>query len=139
MDAAPASSSSFPADPTVNVRRKPVLIVDDDHDMRATLSDVLEGEGYDVQLAANGLQALETLRSRELPGLILLDWMMPICDGPEFRRRQQADAAIAGVPVALLTADTRMTDKSATIDAVDYLHKPVELDRLLELIQRYCG
>jgi len=123
----------------MNARRKPVLIVDDDHDMRATLSDVLEGEGYDVLVAGNGLQALQQLRANTRPGLILLDWMMPICDGPEFRRQQKADAAIADVPVAVLTADTRLTDKTTAIDAVDYLHKPVELDRLLELIERYCG
>jgi DNA-binding response OmpR family regulator len=116
------------------------LIVDDDRDIRESLTDVLVDEGYDVRVASHGLQALDRLRAEgELPGLILLDWMMPVCDGREFRRRQKAEAAIADVPVALLTADSRLESKTTEIDAVDYLHKPIELDRLLELIRRYCG
>ena len=116
-----------------------VLVVDDDFDIRDTLTDVLETEGYSVRTAADGFQALEYLRANPLPGLILLDWMMPRCDGLQFRRQQQQEPSIAAVPVVLLTADARMAEKLTQLDAKEYLKKPVQLDHLLEVVARYCG
>ena len=116
-----------------------VLVVDDDFDIRDTLTDVLETEGYEVRTAADGFQALEYLRANPLPGLILLDWMMPRCDGLQFRKQQQQEPSIASVPVILLTADVRIGEKVSQLDAKEYLKKPVQLDRLLEVVERYCG
>ena len=116
-----------------------VLVVDDDFDIRDTLTDVLETEGYSVRTAADGFQALEYLRANPLPGPILLDWMMPRCDGLQFRKQQQQEPGIAAVPVVLLTADARMAEKLTQLDAKEYLKKPVRLDHLLEVVARYCA
>ncbi len=119
--------------------RPRVLVVDDDTDLREAIVDVLEDEGYAVDCAADGLEGLEHLRARELPCLILLDWMMPRCDGPQFRAAQREDPALAAIPVVILTADMRLADKIEQLDAQDYLRKPVELARLLAVVRRHCG
>ena len=116
-----------------------VLIVDDDFDIRDALKDVLEDEGYVVDTAADGRYALDLLRAPPFPCLILLDWMMPRCDGPQFRTQQRAEPAIADIPVVLLTADARLSEKVSDIGAQDYLKKPVQLERLLDVVQRYCA
>ena len=119
-------------------RQCSVLIVDDDHDIRDTLADVLTDEGFEVASAADGFEALEYLRSHPSPDLILLDWMMPRCDGARFREEQRSDASIASVPVILLTADTRKNDTVRQTDAADYLAKPVKLEELLAKLEQYC-
>jgi CheY-like chemotaxis protein len=116
-----------------------ILVVDDDYDIRDTLREVLADSGYEVALAANGREALAWLRTNPLPRLVLLDWMMPVCDGATFRKEQLAAPAIAAVPVVLLTADARLDEKTRALDAEAYLTKPVELDALLALVRRFCG
>src|SRR6185437_10873013 len=80
-----------------SVARAPVLIVEDDADIRELLSSVLVLEGYPVVTAADGAEGLEQLRTAH-PALVLLDLMMPSMDGWEFRRLQMLDPALAGVP-----------------------------------------
>ncbi|HEU5055404.1 MAG TPA: response regulator [Kofleriaceae bacterium] len=116
-----------------------VLVVDDDPDLREALSDVLTDEGYQVDCAADGLEGLEHLRTGERPCLILLDWMMPRCDGPQFCAAQRADPAIADIPVVVLTAEMRLPHTLSALPTADYLKKPVELSRLLEVVRRHCG
>ena len=113
-----------------------ILIVDDDHDIRQTLSEVLEDEGYLVQSVANGAEALQALREgRLLPALILLDLMMPVMDGFQFRLEQQRDPRIAGIPVVVITAGGNHDLK--TIDAVEVIAKPIKLARLLSAIEQH--
>lgn len=116
-----------------------VLVVDDDPDLREAILDVLSDEGYAVDCAADGLEGLERLRSGERPCVILLDWMMPRCDGRQFRVAQRADPSIADIPVVLLTADMHLNDKLDVLDAADHLRKPVDLSRLLAVVGRHCG
>ena len=116
-----------------------ILLVDDDADLREVITDVLSDEGYAVDCAADGLEGLERLRAGERPGVILLDWMMPRCDGPQFRAAQRADPAIADIPVVLFTADMRLDDKLAVLDAVEYVRKPIQLSHLLAIVRRHCG
>src|SRR3984885_5055406 len=95
-----------------------ILVVDDDQGGLEALSDILEYEGYTVERAQNGLQALEHLQqSRPLPNLIILDLLMPVMDGWEFRTRQKEDPELAKVPVLVVTAIAA----TAGIDAVDIL------------------
>jgi len=115
-----------------------VLVVDDDPDLREAVLDVLTDEGYAVDCAADGLEGLERLRSGERPCLILLDWMMPRCDGRQVRLAQCADPSIADIPVVLLTADMHLDEKLDALDAADYLRKPVDLSRLLAVVRRHC-
>jgi CheY-like chemotaxis protein len=118
---------------------KTILVVDDDFDIRETLKDILEDEGFEAQGAADGIEALEYLKSKPPPGLILLDWMMPRCNGAEFRHRQRSDPDLADIPVVLLTADMRLEEKTKALDADGYLNKPLELDKLLEVVEKHCG
>jgi CheY-like chemotaxis protein len=116
-----------------------VLIVDDDIDIVDSLKDVLTDEGFTVAVAHDGLEALDCLASGLTPNVILLDWMMPRCDGATFRERQRKDVAIARIPVVLLTADTRAETRAQAADAVALLHKPVALGDLLGLIEQFRG
>lgn len=116
-----------------------ILIVDDDFDFRETLLDILKGEGFQVATAGDGLDALAYLRSHPAPCLILLDWMMPRCDGVEFREAQKADPALASIPVVLLTAHTRPGETMTAVQANALLEKPVTVKGLLEVVRRFCS
>lgn len=116
-----------------------VLIVDDDFDLRDTLAEVLQDEGFETATAANGVEALDYLRTHEPPGVILLDWMMPRMNGADFRKHQLEDPALAQIPVVLLTANARIEQMKAQIGVADFLAKPVKLNHLLEVLERYCG
>ena len=114
-----------------------ILIVEDDADIREDLAALLRCEGYEVSTARNGLEALEYLRSERLPGLILLDLMMPVMDGWEFRRRMLKDERLAGVPIVLLSgADAH--EHVNTLDASEVVTKPIQLERLYAAVHRYC-
>jgi two-component system, chemotaxis family, chemotaxis protein CheY len=115
-----------------------ILVVDDDADIVDALADALTDEGYAVAIAKDGLEALSYLRVSPAPCLILLDWMMPRCDGPSFRQRQLADQTMASIPVVLVTADPRVQEKSREIGAVAHLRKPIDLDDLLRVIEQHC-
>jgi CheY-like chemotaxis protein len=116
-----------------------VLIVDDDLDIVDALRDALEDEGFTIAVAYDGEEALGYLEQAPAPSMILLDSMMPRCDGATFRERQRANPKIAGIPVVLLTADMRAKDRMAQIDAHVLLHKPVVLKDLLTLVRRLTG
>jgi CheY-like chemotaxis protein len=116
-----------------------VLVVEDDFDIRETLSDVLRGEGYRVEACENGLIALEHLRLRnELPCLILLDAMMPVMDGYSFREEQLKDFRLSAIPVVMLSADRRVESRSLDLKIQKCLRKPIELGELVALVESYC-
>jgi CheY-like chemotaxis protein len=117
--------------------RKTILIVEDDGATRESLGLILGTQGYGVLGAANGQEALGLLRSGPYPDLILLDLMMPVMDGWQFRREQDRDAALAAIPVVVLSADGSVQQKAAALRATGYLQKPVEVESLLEAIRRY--
>ena len=113
-----------------------ILIVEDDADTRDMIGRFLELEGYAVETAANGRQALDRLDAGAQACVILLDLMMPVMDGWEFRRIQVSHSTLSKIPVIVFSAAGR--DRMAQIDANDYLSKPVDLDELLDRISRYC-
>jgi CheY-like chemotaxis protein len=115
--------------PRPEVRRSCVLIVEDDADIRESLGDALEFEGYDVATAGNGFEALRLLRSGLKPGVILLDLVMPIMSGWQFRQVQLADPSLAGIPVVVVSA-------SAPGDARPDRHllKPFGIEELLATV-----
>ena len=115
-----------------------ILIVEDDADVRASLADFLALEGYRVAEAANGREALELLRSIGPPCIILLDLMMPIMNGWEFREQQQQDPQLAGIPVAVVTGVRNTVDRIAALNPVGYFQKPVDLNALLTTVATYC-
>jgi len=117
---------------------RPVLIVEDDADLREMMAQLLTLEGYQIETVANGREALAYLSDAPRPDVILLDLMMPIMDGWEFRRRQQDDPALADVPVIVLTALDQAQAHASDLNGVDFLKKPLDFDRLLELVRRRC-
>jgi len=118
------------------VRHCPVLIVEDDEDLREMMAQLLTLEGFQTATVANGREALEYLHRAGKPDVILLDLMMPVMDGWEFRRQQQADPAIAPVPVIVLSALDQ--NRAAILDATAFLKKPLDFDRLLTLVRAHC-
>src|SRR5439155_12456386 len=87
-----------------------VLVVEDDTDGRETLAELLEAEGYPVARAANGRQALDYLQRAGPPGLILLDLLMPVMDGYQFRQRQRQDPVLASIPIAVVSVVRHNSD-----------------------------
>lgn len=114
-------------------RKRRILIVDDDEPTRRLLAESLEEEGYQVQVAADGRQALEAASSY-LPDLVLLDVKMPEIDGLEVARRLHAKSSI---PIIMLSALTEDIDRVAGLSAGsdDYITKPVRPRELLLRIQ----
>ena len=115
-----------------------ILVVDDDPDIRDSLSDILTEEGYRVSGARNGREALDYLQNQTRPSLILLDMMMPEMDGWSFRLEQQKLPELASIPVVILSAHGNVRDAALALGAADYLRKPLSIDSLLEIAERYC-
>ena len=113
-----------------------VLIVEDDLDTREMLGRFLELEGYTVETAENGKRALERLGSGVGACVILLDLMMPVMDGWQFRQEQIRDASLANIPVIVVSAAGR--ERLEKIHANAYLSKPVDLDELLGCVTQFC-
>ena len=117
-----------------------VLVVDDDADIRDSIGDILELRGYRVARAANGREALERLRAEERPPcVILLDLMMPVLNGWEFRAQQRDDVALREVPVVIISGDGSTDQKAASIGVAEFLRKPLELSAILDVVRRHCG
>ncbi len=113
----------------------PVLVVEDDPDQRDAITLALESEGYAVVTAASGIEALERLDAGAAPCMILLDLMMPEMDGIQFRTEQLRSAAHARIPVVVVSAFGQLT-RAKYLQVADYLRKPLDLDQLLQVIER---
>src|SRR5919108_5374291 len=100
-----------------------VLIVEDDANLRDVLAETLKFEGYDAQVAANGLHALERLQHIDPPDVIVLDLMMPVMDGWGFRDALRLMPAIRDVPVVVVSA--MPPDQIGDLEAAAVLTKPV--------------
>jgi CheY-like chemotaxis protein len=112
-----------------------ILVVDDDRDLRTTVAQVLQDEGYHVAEASNGKEALERLHEGPAPDLLLLDLMMPVMNGEQFRQEQRKEPQLARIPVVVMTAaGSRVNDRIAAIAPAAVLQKPVGLDDLLGTI-----
>jgi len=121
-----------------------VLIVEDDPDTREMLALMLTTEGFHAVAAEDGLEALHLLRTvrrraPQIPCLVLLDLKMPRLGGGEFRRAQLGDPAVANVPVAVMSGATDAEQRARALGAVATLIKPIDVDRLLDVVRRYCA
>ena len=113
-----------------------VLVVDDDPEIGAVTSELLEGGGYKAVRVENGRAALEYLRTGDRPSMILLDLTMPVMDGWQFRREQQEDPSIQSIPVVMITASEER--RADLIPNEQVLRKPVPVDELLKFVHRFC-
>jgi len=117
-----------------------VLIVEDDGDCRVAVAEVLESRGYSVTVAEDGQVALDRLRGGLDPCVILLDLMMPVKDGWQFRLEQLGDEALMAIPLIVMSGIGRVREKAQQLGVQDYLEKPVSPDHLFTLLDRYsCG
>jgi CheY-like chemotaxis protein len=114
-------------------RSRRVLLVEDDREIRETITDILRDEGHVVMGAGNGQEALEEL-SRAPADVILLDLMMPVMDGWQFRAEQQKHPVWRHIPVIVVSADAQIADKARSIGAHGFLRKPLNIDDLLRLV-----
>jgi CheY-like chemotaxis protein len=113
-----------------------VLIVEDEKDIRESLGELLEAEWFVVSQAENGRAALDSLsESAVLPQVILLDLMMPIMDGEQFRREQLADERLAHIPIVIMSAARDIDEVGARTQAFAVLKKPMSIDLLVEKLR----
>lgn len=116
----------------------PIVLVEDDPMIREGLQDFLEAEGYAVIAAENGREGLEAIRARNGKCFVLLDLQMPVMTGEQLLEAlaNEPTAAIRNAPVLVLSARAEpLTGHSI----VDFMRKPINLDRLLEHVRSTCG
>jgi CheY-like chemotaxis protein len=110
-----------------------VLIVDDDHDLRQTLSEILRDEGYAVETAVNGREALDLMRGRSAPRVLVLDLMMPVMDGWQLLDELRRDEALSRIPVVVISASNRGPRATG---AAEILQKPLDYYKLVTSVER---
>jgi DNA-binding response OmpR family regulator len=110
-----------------------VLVVDDEPEVRRLLQDFLSGQGYDVALAADGVEALAAVDDQK-PDLVLLDVAMPVMNGVETLTRIVALDLPVRVIMVTGNSDLSLMAKLLALGAVDYIPKPFDLDYLEQAI-----
>jgi CheY-like chemotaxis protein len=120
----------------VSGKTSKILVVDDDEEILKSLGGLLESEGYGVETAHNGREALDKLAQMEPPQLILLDLKMPVMDGWQFLSERSRDAASGKVPIVLLSGLPFIPNAPGVSD---FLSKPINPSRLLACVRRFCG
>jgi CheY-like chemotaxis protein len=114
-----------------------VLVVDDDPDVRNSISQLLDAKRYSTIQAENGQKALEILKATpSVPCLIVLDLVMPVMDGYQFLSLRAQDPTLRDIPVVVISGNSRAGATLKEIDA--YLTKPVNIDRLIDVIDQHC-
>ncbi len=121
----------------MTAQRRPVLVVDDDADVREMVVLMLEDAGYRVVAAEDGHEALKRV-AQEMPALILLDMRMPRMNGWEFVRAFR-DRHDHHAPIIVLTAAEDARQRAADARAEGYLGKPFNLDELILIVERHIG
>jgi CheY-like chemotaxis protein len=117
----------------------PLMIIDDDDDLRNALSFIMTAQGYEVTAFGDARRALGALDAGPLPFLILLDLMMAGMSGWEFRAAQLANTRLNPIPVVVLTAANTLSDGVHTVSDVEIVAKPFALDELLAVVDRYAN
>jgi len=123
-------------------KTKKILTIDDDEDIRSSISDRLEMEGFETVWAKNGRVALEYMRAtadRDLPDLILLDFMMPIMNGHEFCKEKAALERLSHIPVVMMTAGGNLVNVMDKVDsnADAYMSKPMDDSTIVSMVRHF--
>ena len=116
--------------------RRHVLIIEDSIDISEPITTLLESEGYTVSCAENGQEGLKYLHTTDhVPQIILLDLMMPLMDGSEFRNRQKNDPKISQIPIILMSASAIIEKDAIRLGVNAFLPKPLDIDQLLDTVE----
>lgn len=116
--------------------KKKILVVEDDRDIRESMVELLEYENFEVISATNGKAGIDLLRSGVKPDLILLDLMMPVMDGFQFRVEQIKSPELSQIPVIIMTADGHMESKGELVGTVSIIRKPLNIDSTISVIRQ---
>jgi DNA-binding response OmpR family regulator len=111
-----------------------ILVVDDDARMRQVICWALEDEGYSVAVAADADEAVAAA-ARRRPTVVVLDCGLPDGDGARVARELRAVTGETALPIVLVTADGRASEKAARAGAVAYLHNPFEVDDFVRVVR----
>jgi CheY-like chemotaxis protein len=122
----------------MTMHNRSILIVEDDPDIRGALAAFLESYGYPVVEAEHGQEALRCLQGETGFCLIVLDLFMPKMNGWAFRTEQVKEPRWASIPVLVISADSVAARRAVTPGVVAAMTKPVELERLLEVVSQHC-
>lgn len=116
-----------------------ILVVEDDDDIRDSVLELLDMEGFSSLGAENGQVALDYLSSgKKLPDLILLDLMMPVKNGFEVSEILRS-GELSHLPVVVMSADGQLNAKKESLHAKAYLKKPVDITELMTTISKLLG
>jgi CheY-like chemotaxis protein len=119
-----------------SVDRLTVLVVEDDEALREAMVDALSDEGYSVVTATNGKEALELLgETAPLPGLVLLDLMMPVMNGWSFLGAVRQDPRLRSLQVCIISA---VPHTQVPRDVICAFQKPIDLNKLIEVVDAHC-
>ncbi len=116
-----------------------VMIVEDDDEIRELLAEMLSDLGFVVSTARHGKDALDLLRAKPHPNLVLLDLMMPVMDGWQMRAEMLADPKLAKIPVIVVSGAADVQDGSAMLKAARVLTKPVKWPLLLDSVREHAS
>lgn len=120
-----------------SARRNVILLVEDDLSIHESLGESLEQSGYLVIAAVDGREAIALLRSGVRPSAILLDLMMPVMDGWDFRQEQRSDPALRDIPVVVITASGFSASTVRTqLGDVEVIAKPIQRAELFRALAR---
>ncbi len=122
----------------------PILLVEDDADIREALQGFLELQGYEVRVASHGREAMEYSQQSPRPSLILLDMALPVMDGHRLLTARKVHEALREVPVVIISAGmSAMSPRDRALYASNYdvaafLKKPTAPEKLLEVIELHA-
>lgn len=118
---------------------KTLLVVEDESDIREIFKLILEADGYRVETAANGQEALNCLKILPPPNLILLDLMMPVMNGWEFLQMRESMPQLKEIPIVVISAFLDKLQPGGVLDgAAGFLRKPFDINAVLEMIKKCC-
>lgn len=115
---------------------KKILIIEDNPDISKAMSEVLSDCGHVIEMALNGKEGLDHLINHERPDLIILDMLMPVIGGMEFRKRLSEIPALAFIPIIGMSADAFGKKRFLSCGIEYFLKKPFELHELLEILEQ---
>lgn len=113
-----------------------VLLVEDERELLDVLRVALEADGYCVEEAVNGRDALMRLRTTPMTCLIILDLHLPVMDGRHFRAMQLRDRSLAWIPVVVVSSGLEAAGEARELGARAFVRKPIDVDELRAIVRR---